>query len=362
MKILVTAGGQGTKLWPFSRESKPKQFQPLIEGKSIYQLGIESLLKQYEPEDIFISTKRKFIKYVSEQTPQIPLKNYIIEPDLAIDRGPGEGLAFLMLSIRHPDEPFFVFQSDLIREPEEAWLKTMKDAETLVRTHRKFVTGGVKATTAIMGVDYLQLGKLIPIEGSDQEAYVLDKFRFRPDTAKETRELVENFHVVTHWNHTCWFPELMLEAYRQYRPDWYGALMQIKDVLDKPGEDAAIERIYATMAKGPTEDVTRNIMDSGEAMVLLLPYRVTDFGTWQSVYDYFSDGTTNYHDGKAVSVDSEGSLIRTSRPDKLVALAGLDEVVVVDTDDVLIVIAKDKIDKIKDIQAELKAGDMTEYL
>src|SRR5215471_2205016 len=108
MKIIVTAGGQGTKLWPYSRESKPKQFQPVIGDKSLYTDTIESLLKKFAPEDIFVSTKRK---YISDQSPQIPLKNYIIEPDIAKDRGPGEGLAFLRLSVLHPDEPFFLVQA-----------------------------------------------------------------------------------------------------------------------------------------------------------------------------------------------------------------------------------------------------------
>src|SRR3989337_1033174 len=106
MKIIVTAGGQGTKLWPYSRENKPKQFQSVVGDSTLYADTINMLLKKFQPEDIFISTKRKFIKYVSEQSPQIPLKNYIVEPDVAKDRGPGEGLAFLRLSIAHPDEPF----------------------------------------------------------------------------------------------------------------------------------------------------------------------------------------------------------------------------------------------------------------
>src|SRR6218665_1400379 len=138
-----------------------------------------------------------------------------------------------------------------------------------------------------MGVDYLKLGKQIKSGG---EAFAIDEFLFRRTSLKETRELVENFHVVAHCNHTCWYPELMLEAYKEYRPDWYKALMEIKEALDKPGENEAIERIYATMEKGPTEEVTTHVMNSGKAMVILLPYKWTDVGTWGSVYEFFADG------------------------------------------------------------------------
>lgn len=360
MKIIVVAGGQGTKMWPYSRQDKPKQFQPILNGKSTFQYGIETFLKQYSPEDIFISTKRRFIKYVSEQAPQIPLKNYIVEPDVAKDRGPGEGLAFLALSMRHPDEPFFVYQSDMVREPEDAFLGMVKDAEALAKKHKKFITGGIKATSANMGADYLQLGKQVPMDAK-QEVYAIDAFHFRKNTIQETKELVENFHVVSHWNHTCWYPNLMLDAYAKYRPDWHEKLMQIKDVIGKPGEDEAITAIFETMEKGPTEEVTRNVMDSGDAFAFLLPFRVTDFGTWESVYDYFSDGENNFYDGKLASYDSRGSIIKTTKK-KLVAISSIDDLVVVDTDDVLLIVPRNRLDTIKDLQATISDEGYESYL
>lgn len=362
MKILVTAGGQGTKLWPYSRESKPKQFQAVVGDKSLYTETIETLLKKFAPEDIFISTKRKFIKYVSEQSPQIPLKNYIIEPDIAKDRGPGEGLAFLKLSVHYPDEPFFLVQADCVRKPEDAFLQMIEDAGKLVERDKLYITGGLKATEPIMGVDYLRLGERV--NGSNQEVYAISAFVERKSNYRETKELVENYHIVTHCNHSCWYPELMLEAYKKYRPDWHEALMKIKDVLDKPGEDAAIEEIYQTMEKGATEEVTKNLMQDGQARIILLPFKWTDIGTWGSVYEFFTDGEDedNYRDGHVVTVDTTGSLVKTSNEKKLVAVAGVEDLVIVDTDDILLVIPKQKIEKIKDIQKLLDERGEKEYL
>ncbi|HKR82369.1 MAG TPA: sugar phosphate nucleotidyltransferase [Candidatus Saccharimonadales bacterium] len=357
MKILVTAGGQGTKLWPYSRNDKPKQFQPIIGDTSSYQQTIETLLQEFSAEDIFISTKRKFIKYISEQSPQIPLRNYIVEPDIAKDRGPGEGFAFLRLSLLHPDEPFFLVQADCIREPGKAFLKMIRDAEKLVVEHKQFITGGIKATEPNMGADYLQLGGNVANGG--QEAFEIEKFLFRRKSLRETKELIENFHVVAHCNHTCWYPGLMLDAYKQYRPDWYEALMKIKDVLDKPGENEAVEKIYATMEKGSTEEVTQHVMSSGKAMAILLPYKWTDVGTWGSVYEFSAAGRENNLDGNVVTVDVSGSLVKSNYKDKLVAVAAVEDLIIVDTDDVLLIIPKNKIEKIKDIQAEIaqKHGD-----
>ena len=363
MKIIVTAGGQGTKLWPYSREHKPKQFQPVVGDSSLYTETIAVLLQKFAPEDLFISTKRKFIKFISEQSPQIPLKNYIIEPDAAKDTGPGHGLAFLRLSVMFPDEPFFLVQADCIRKPESAFLQMIEDAGRITERDKKLLTGGIKATEVNMGADYLKLGARVASDTS-QEVYEIEEFIYRKPSYHETKELIESFHVVTHPNHYCWYPGLMLEAYKKYRPDWHEALMKMRDAFDNPGEDAAIEAIYNDMEKGPTEEVTKHVMNAKEAGVILLPFKWTDIGTWGSVYEFFvdGDGMGNYEDGKVVTIDTKGSLIKTSNDKKLVAVAGVEDLIIIDTDDVLLVIPKHKIEKIKEIQAALKEKGESEYL
>jgi mannose-1-phosphate guanylyltransferase len=359
MKIIIVAGGQGTKLWPYSRDHQPKQFQPILGNKSLFTYNIETLLRKFAPEDIFVSTKRRFIKYVSEQAPQIPLRNYIVEPDVKKDRGPAEGLAILQLSLLHPDEPFMIIQSDNIRQPEAEFLQFVEDAGDIVQRDKKYVTGGIKATTPDMGIDYIKLSNKVKHE-SHQEIFEIDEFLGRKATFAETKKLVEGFHVVSHCNHMCWYPDLALGAYKEFRPDWYKALMQMRDAIGKPGEDAEIERIYHTMEAGATEEVTRHVMKDGR--IILLPFEWTDFGTWGSVYDFFCNGGSNYADGKVVSVDATDTLVKTSNKNKLVALAGVDNLVVVDTDDVLLIIPKNKIEKIKDIQKLLAQDSDKSYL
>ncbi len=362
MKILVTAGGQGTKLWPYSREDKPKQFQPIIGDTTLCSETIKTLLKKFAPEDILISSKRKFIKYISEQAPEIPLRNYIIEPDAAKDTGPGHGLAFLWLSVHFPDEPFFLVQVDCVRKPEAAFLQMIEDACKLVERDKKLSSGGMSVTGPVMGNDYLRLGERV--KGAKQEIYEVVEFMGRRNTVKETRHLIENFHVVLHNNHYCWYPGQMIDAYKKYRPDWHKALMKIKGAFDKPGEDAAIEAIYNDMERGSTEEVTRHVMEAGEARIILLPFRWTDVGTWSSVYDFFvdGDGTENYQDGKVVAVDTTGTIVKTSSPNKLIAVAGVEDLVIIDTEDALLIVPRDKLEKIKDIQTLLAEGQDQKYL
>ncbi len=116
------------------------------------------------------------------------------------------------------------------------------------------------------------------------------------------------------------------------------------------------------MEKGPTEDVTRHIMESGDAMAILLPFSLTDIGTWNSIYEFFEDGTENYTEGNVIAVDTKGSLVKTSNKQKLIAVAGVEDLIVVDTEDALLVVRKEEIDKIKDIQKILEERNETEYL
>ncbi len=361
MKLLVIAGGQGTKLWPFSREHQPKQFQPIFGDKSLFTATIETLLKRFPSEDIFISTKQKFIKYASEQAPQIPLRNYIIEPNIAKDTGPAFGFACLRLAEIAPGEPFMLIQADCIRQPEEAFLQMIEDAAKIVARDKKLISGGIKATEPNMGVDYLKLGERLN-EGTSQEVYAVNEFLYRGNNYQETKHLIENFNVVFHSNHYCWYPELALEAYKIHRPDWYKSLMAMRDAFGHPGEDAEIERIYSDMDKGPTEEVTRHVLHTN-GYIILLPFRWTDIGTWSSVYEFFtSEPGEVYKGGRVVAVDAADSLVKVSNSNKLVAIAGVDNLVVVDTDDALLIIPKTKIEKIKDIQKLIKDDHGRTYL
>lgn len=359
MKFLVTAGGQGKKLWPYSRKDFPKQFQKLVGEKSLYQVNIEALLEKHPAKDIYISTKKQYVDIAKSQTPTIPAGNYLVEPDIQKNRGPAEGLCFLKLSLLHPEEPFMIVQSDDLRIPNSAYLKMIQTMEFLVKRDRKYITGGLKATSPVMGNDYLEISDRIETK-SDIETYKVVKFLGRSSDYEKTKKMIEDFHVVLHCNHGCWFPGMMLEAYEKYRPDWYNALMEIKKSLGKPSEDSEIERIYSAMEAGSTEDVTKHIMQEG--YVVLLPFKWVDIGTWGSYYDYFAkDGEVNAN-CKLVSIKSAKSLVKTKDPKKLVVLQGVENLLVIDSGDVLMILPREDEGKVGNIVEELEKKGLTEFL
>ncbi len=358
MKFIIFAGGQGTKLWPMSREDKPKQFQPIIGDTTLFRQNVESLLKKYGAQDIFVATKRRYVKYVVEDAPEIPLENIIVEPDIAINTGPAVGLAIVKVAHRYPKEPFMIVQADCLRKPDVKFIEMTKIAEDLVKKEKKLVTGGQKALYPDMGIDYLMLGEILKSQ-KKADIFKIEKFVPRLATVEETRKLIGDFRIATHSNHYCWYPDLMLEAYKKYKPNWYKSLMKIKAILGKQNEAQEIEKIYSKMEAGTTEDVTKHIFS--QSYIIINPFKWTDMGTWGVIDEFLSEEKKNYIDGNAIVVDTKNSFIKGNK-NKLIATIGLDNILVVDTDDALLICPKNRAQDVKKIVDELKKNKDKKYL
>lgn len=360
MKFILTAGGQGTKIWPFSRKTQPKQFQKIIGDQSLLTTNVKMLLRKYKPEDIFISTKKMYAHFIKEQAPEIPEENLIFEPDAAKNRGPAEGFAFLVLSLKCPKEPFTLIQADCLYLPTSRYLKMVGIIEDLLRKEKKFISGGLTPNFPVLGVDYLELGKEISDKGG-VHVYQVRKFVDRVNDYNKTEEMIQKKNVVIYTNISSWYPDLMLNAYKKYRPDWYQSLQKIKEVLLSSREDdREIDRIYEDMEAGSTEDVTRHILPEGYAV--MLPFKWVDIGTWDSVYKHLSKDNGVHKEGNVVALDSIGTLVKSTNKEKLVAILGLKDMVVVDTQDILFIAPRDKVSSIGDVHAKLREEGLEDFL
>ncbi len=360
MKLIITAGGQGTKLWPLSREKSPKQFQPVLPGNETpFQYNVKTLLQAFPATDIYISTKKQYVDMAREQCPQIPLDQYFIEPDLKKGRGPAEGYIFVKLLAKFPNEPFMLVQVDDLRKPESAFLSMIIEMERVVKRDKLFITGGNKPSYPVLGVDYLQLGPRIETSSS-MELFKVEKFVARLKDYQKTKELIENNQVVIHCNHMCWYPELIMEDYKKYAPDWYDCLMKIKESFGTSEEEKTTTEIYSQMREGTTEEVTLHSMESGYAVAL--PFKWLDLGTWDSIFEIFGEEGENYVDGAALVLDSENSLIKNNNKGKLIAVYGVKDLAIVDTKDVLLVMPRSKAEKLKEVLDSIKAAGETEFL
>lgn len=350
MKFIVFAGGQGTKLWPLSREDKPKQFQPVVGEKSLFRQNIDALLKEFSAQDIFVSTKRRYVKYVVEDAPEISLENYLIEPDVVRNTGPATGFAVLKVAEKYPAEPFMIIQADCLRKPDSKFIEMINAAQELVKKKKKMITGGQKALYPDMGIDYLVLGDSIK-NGNKFDIFKIHKFVPRMDSYEETEKLISGFRIATHSNHYCWYPDLLLEAIKKYKSNWYKGLMEIKKVLGKENEAEMVDKIYGSMEAGPIEDVTKHIFP--QSYIILNPFQWMDMGTWGVIHEYFAPKGQVYKDGNVLAIDTRNSFIK-GKKDKLIATVGIDNLLIVDTEDALFVCPKSRSAEVKKVVEELK--------
>jgi len=359
MKILIAAGGKGTKLWPLSTRENPKQFQKIIVDKTLFARNVEMLLKKYKPEDIYVSTKHMYKNVVRQQAPEIPEENLIIEPDTFRGRGPAEGFAFLKMFLVHPDEVFTLLQADCLYVPEETYLETIELMESFVLRDKKLISGGLVPEHPMIGVDHLALGEVVE-EKDGAKIFSVKKFLGRRQTLEETQDMIEKEKAVVHVNINTWTPKLMLEAYKEIRPDWYEKLMEIKEILGTENEADKIAEIFNTMDVGSTEEVTKHVFEKG--YIVEFPFKWVDIGSWDSVYQHQAKGGETYTEGNVVALDSSGTLVKGTNTDKLIAVLGLEDMVVVDTDDVLFIAPRDKVGQTKDIHDELKEKGLEKFL
>ncbi len=346
---VIICGGFGTKLWPISRQHKPKHFLPLIGGKSLFQLNYEALKTNFKPEEIYVSTNQDQVEMAQKQVPEIPLSNYIVEPEMR-NQGPATGLIAAFLYKKGlVDEPFMIVQVDDLREPVENFIKMMMDCDALARRETKYITGGFKPDYAIMGVDYLIKGEKVSSVG-ETEIFKVAKFVWR-STKEETEALIKEGTALVHTNHTCMTPRNFLNMMQKYKPEWYEPLINITKGAD-------IKTEFVKMPEGPLEDVVQKVHEAGESLVVELPFHWTDFGTFESLEKYLKEKGLYKPGENIVDLNGQNSYIRLDDENKVVVLVGVDNLIVVDTGDALMICNKESTGQVGEALKEVKKRNL----
>jgi mannose-1-phosphate guanylyltransferase len=342
---VIICGGFGTKLWPISREHKPKHFLPIINNKSLFQLNYEALRTHFKPEEIFVSTNEGQVELAKKQVGEIPTGNYILEPEMR-NQGPATGLIAAFLYKRgFADEPFMLVQVDVIREPTEDFIKMMLDCDLVARRERKYITAGMATDYPVMGVDYLIKGEKISEEGS-VGIYNVSKFVWR-STKEQTEELIKQKGALIHTNHTCMTPRNLLNMLKKYKIEWYQPLMNYIN-----GSDLKTE--YPKLPSGPIEDITQQVHANGESLVVEHLFKWYDIGTFESLYKYLKLKGLYKATDNIVDLNGSDNFIKLEDENKVVALVGVDNLVVVDTGDALLICDKKQSGHVNEALKEVK--------
>lgn len=348
MKAVIICGGIGTKMWPESRVSSPKQFLPLIGEKSLFQLNWEALRLKFSPEEIFLQTNAQQAEMAKKLVPEILEENIFIEPEMR-NQGPATGFAAASLIKKgFGDEAFMLVQADVLRKPEEKFIEMMKIVGGLAESSADYITGGIVPKTIVRGVDYLVKGELIK-EENGVKVYRVADYIDRTEEEK-IKQYLGSDKLMIHANHTTMTPNNLMVMYKKYRMDWYEPLMNIINNGD-------ISMEYGKMPKGGIEELTKNVYVDGGAMVAELPFEWIDFGTWESVINYQLQ-ITNY-ELNGLEVEGTNNYVRNK---KYTAIIGLSDLAVIETDDALLIMPKNQSGKVGVIVDKLKEENKTSLL
>ncbi len=345
MKIVVFAGGVGTRLWPLSRKNSPKQFEKILGDKSTLQLAVDRLRPDFAFEDIYIATGKKYEKIVRQQLSKIPAQNFIFEPAIR-DVGPAVGLALSIIGRKHPNSPIAILWSDHFVKKERRFREVLHFAENrILKNNNSLILIGQRARFANQNLGWIEFGEEIEdIRGT--KVFKFKKLLYRPTLSQAEQFLgADNFA----WNpgYFVTTPKFLLKQFEKFVPDLYKGIMKIKN-------EETLETIYPTLEKISFDNAILEKIDSKYVSVIAADLGWSDVGAWEALKEALEkQSDENVTKGKVIVNDSSDNLV-FNYTDQLVVGIDLEKMLVINTDDVLLVCSKNSVPKIKKLVEKLE--------
>ena len=356
MDVLVLAGGTGSRLWPRSRRTKPKQFLPLLSKRTMLQETVERVRPLVDAERVFVVTGDDYAQLVQQQLSDVPRSNIIMEPS---GRGtaPAVGLAAIQMRRSNPDGVMAVLSADHLILRNEAFRTALQAAEVAAR-EGYLVTLGIQPTFANTGYGYIKCGPQIS-ESHDLTVHQVARFAEKPDQATAERYLAEGDY---YWNAGIfiWQTQTFLDAVERYLPKLRSQLNQIQAGFGKSRHQITLNHVWEQV-----ENITVDygIMERAPN-VAVIPVDIgwSDVGDWHTLTTLMADGeSANVVIGPHVEVDTKSTLIY-SDSGRIIATIGLHGFLVVDTGDALLIAPRDRAQDVKKIVDQLREEGRNDVL
>lgn len=361
MKIVILAGGAGTRLWPMSRSKKPKQFYDIISEQPMIVDTYERFIRDFPQEDIFIACNDLSSVMIKKLFPQISLQNIIIDPVAKKDTAPAMGYACLYLEQFDPDEPIVFIPSDHYIANIPRFIETLKIGETIIRETGKMIDIGIQPNFPSTVLGYTKIGeKVKKIDGV--EIYEFKGHKEKP-SYKQAKEYLDSNEYLWHANFYMWTPRNFLNAYKKYAPKMHEVFDKIRQYL-KEKDSIGIKGEYDKCEKLSIDYAVTEKMAHEEVYIIKGDFGWSDIGAWDVLYDKMSldfDKDDNLIKGECLPIDTHKTLVYGLK-DKLIAVIGLDNMIIVDTKDVLLVCPQGRAQEVKKAVSQLKSLGKNEFL
>ena len=354
--VAIMAGGIGSRFWPMSRTNFPKQFLDILNtGKTLIQSTYERFASFIPAENIFVVTSNEYVNIVKKQLPDIPMQNILGEPSR---KNTAPCIAYISFKLHQldPKASLIVAPADHIILDTTAFTKVSLEALAFVNKHNAFITLGIKPTYANTGYGYIQY---------EQHGVTDNVYKVKTFTEKPNLELAKTFIASGEflWNAGIfvWQVKNIITAFEKYLPEMYDVFFAEKERFNTPDENNALNEIYPQC---PSLSIDFGIMEKADN-VYLIPssFGWSDLGTWNSAYENLEkDYLANAVAGENVIVIDATKCVVHAPHNKLVMLQGLDDFIIVDTEDVLLICKKEKEQEIKEYVAEVKRNKGEKFL
>lgn len=360
MRVVIFAGGAGRRLWPISRESSPKQFEPIVGEESTVQMAVDRVAPTVGFDNIYIATNERYVDIVRRQLPQVPASNILTEP-VRRDLGPAVGMAMAHLDRQAADEPVAILWSDNHIENLPAFIGLLQAAEELVACKTAdIVFIGETPRFANENLGWIGLGEVVGHVG-DLPYHRFGSLTYRPSLARCREIFAGGRHV---WN-TGFFvttPAYVREQYRRHSPQMWAQLAEIEAAVGTDAYDDTLRRIYPQMKSISFDDAILTHVDADRALVLHGEMGWSDPGTLYALKEALNpDPEANVTKGLVIDTASKDSLLYNYEPGKLVVAVGLEGMIVINTDDAILIVHKDNIPLVKRVINGLQGTKLESY-
>lgn len=345
---VIMAGGIGTRFWPLSTESNPKQFQDILgNGSSMLQDTFKRLSPVVAPSKMIIATNKQYALIVKNQLPKIATSQIFCEPTMR-NTAPCILVSALKIVKQHPNAIMVVAPSDHWIENNNLFLKNILTGLEYSENKDTLLTLGITPNHPNTGYGYIKYDK-------NDKNFIksVSQFTEKPNLEKATHFVSAGNYL---WNAGIfiWKASSIIEAFQKYLPDMYGLLSEGENYWNTEKENAFLEKNYPLCEN---ISIDFGILEKAKNVAVLpSDFNWFDLGTWCSLYEKKGkDRTKNVSIGTTVYYkNANRNIIHNSNPDKKIVVQGLDDFIVVDKENVLMICPKNKEQNIKKIIEEAK--------
>jgi mannose-1-phosphate guanylyltransferase len=344
---VIMAGGSGTRLWPASRGSSPKQALKLIGERTMFQYAVDRLTPVFPMDRILVVTREDHAPILHQQVPGLLESNFILEPQ---GRGtaPAIGLTAIHLEQRDPHATMALLTADHFITDTERFRQVLIAAQK-VAEEGSLVTLGIQPSSPSTGFGYIKQGAVLG-EKNGINFYAVQQFTEKPDLDTAQRMVASREHS---WNSGMfiWQVNRILEEFERQMPEFYVQLMEVKASLGTSNYRGCLDRVWSQVKK---ETIDYGIMEGGR-QVVVFPVEIgwTDIGSWSSLLDLLpADQGGNVVVGPHLGIDTLGTLVFGGK--RLVATIGIENLIIIDSEDALLVCSKEREQDVRLIVDQLK--------